>query len=123
MHVDTPSDLAILKTEIIDGMRSFMHSCKDDDSDAGYTEADIGQCAQIIDSFLQSVASVPAGNQEQMTLAVKQAVLALNVLNARCDHCLIETDQREGLCELIIRACSDAGLDAEDDITEMWREW
>ena len=56
--------------------------------------------------------------------AVKTAVVKLNKLNDRCDGSLIETDQREQLCELIITAARGAGLSSDKyDITEEWREW
>jgi hypothetical protein len=56
--------------------------------------------------------------------AVKTAVVKLNRLNEQCYGCLIETDQREQLCELIISAAKRAGLvSTVYDITEEWRDW
>jgi hypothetical protein len=55
--------------------------------------------------------------------ATERAVPALNELNDRCDGCLIETDQREQLCDILIAAAKNAGLDSDEDITEAWREW
>ena len=49
---------------------------------------------------------------------------ALNSLNARCGGTLIETDQREDICEFIIRAGCLAGFNGEgEDGTEAWRDW
>ena len=56
--------------------------------------------------------------------AVKAAVLALNQLNAKCDYSLIETDQREDLAMLVIKAAESVGVgNGKNDITEEWREW
>ncbi len=60
---------------------------------------------------------------DQILAAAKQAVLNLNALNKECGGRLIETDQREDLCELILVAAKLAGLESDEDITEEWREW
>ena len=40
------------------------------------------------------------------------------------DFCMIETSERETICEIIQECAVACGLtDAEDDITEEWREW
>jgi hypothetical protein len=45
-------------------------------------------------------------------------------MGSTSDGLLIETDQREQLCELIIAAAQRAGLVSDVyDITEEWREW
>jgi hypothetical protein len=45
-------------------------------------------------------------------------------LNATCEYDLIETDQREDICAFIIRAGALAGFnEADEDVTEEWREW
>ncbi|MGJ7903282.1 hypothetical protein [Lysobacter sp. 1R34A] len=122
MQVET-NDYVELKSEILDGMRSYMEELKEDGSDAGYTARDIDDCERIIDRFLDIVASA-AGDNARASGAVKDAVLALNALNTRCGYSLIETDQRESLCELIIGAAAAAGVGSgQDDITEEWREW
>ena len=55
---------------------------------------------------------------------VKELVLALNDLNEGADHCLLETDEREAICELIQCSAEECGLiDPESDVTEEWREW
>jgi len=122
VQVET-NDYVELKSEILDGMRSYMEEVAEDGSDAGYTAQDIDDCEGIIDRFLAAIAHA-AGDNARASGAVKDAVLALNALNARCGHSLIETDQREGLCELIIRVAATAGVGSgQDDITEEWREW
>ena len=53
----------------------------------------------------------------------KEAVLELNVLNDKCGEGLIETDQREAICQLLLVSAQDAGVGTDDDITEEWRRW
>ena len=49
-------------------------------------------------------------------------MLALNDLNEELDYALIETVEREAICELIQTAAVDCGLqDVPDDVTEDWR--
>jgi hypothetical protein len=50
-------------------------------------------------------------------------ILDLNGLNEQGEFSLIETDQREALCQLILTAATRAGLDTDEDVTEEWREW
>jgi hypothetical protein len=54
---------------------------------------------------------------------VKDLVLKLNALNDRCQGSLIETDQREDICELIESSLTQASIPFEGDVTEEWREW
>ena len=62
-------------------------------------------------------------NKEIIMGQVKETVLALNVLNEKCEYELIETDQREDICKFIITAVNVAGLKTDEDVTEEWREW
>ncbi|MGO1068296.1 hypothetical protein [Lysobacter sp. CA199] len=124
MQVKT-NDYVELKSEILDGMRSYMEDLAQDGADAGYNVGDIDECERIIDRFLDAArAAAESGDRTAAHASVRRIVLALNALNARCGYNLIETDQREGLCELILSAAADAGAIAgEEDITETWREW
>jgi hypothetical protein len=119
------ADLIELKSDIIDGMTSYM-KVKDGKFDAGYTKEDIDKCDAILIKYMSSVL-MPAiyGDTEKITTVVKEAVFSLNALNENCNYSLIETDEREGICEFIISAATKAGLEFEkyDDITEEWREW
>jgi hypothetical protein len=122
MQVET-NDYLELKSEILDGMRSYREDLAQDGADAGYSDGEIDECERIIDRFLDAIVAAQ-GDRVAGRAAIKQAVLALNALNARCGYNLIETDQREGLCELILGAAAQAGaVQGEEDITEQWREW
>jgi len=78
---------------------------------------------RIVDAYLAKAAQEPQLPQEQVLEAVKAIVLDLNRLNKECGGGLIETGQREDLCELILTAAAGAGLATDEDITEKWREW
>ncbi|MFM9879633.1 MAG: hypothetical protein ACKVOO_04390 [Burkholderiaceae bacterium] len=134
MSRDTSPELLRLKNALIDSMTNYMQfggaDGEDDpefdaDFDAGYVQEDIDQCAVILDTYFDAVANAPEDEREEAIMeAVKTAVLELNALNEQSDGGLIETDQREQLCDLIILAASEAGLETGgQDITEEWREW
>ncbi len=93
--------------------------------DAGYSQEHIDRSSEILDTFVSKLEHVSDSNRNaEIMEAVKTAVLELNALNDECDGSMIETDQREQLCEIIISAARDAGLvTSEYDITEEWREW
>lgn len=132
MQVET-NDYVELKHEILDGMRSFMEDVAQDGADAGYGAAEIDECERILEGFLASLRNA-VGDGERVPsraildraarAAVEHTVRALNALNARCRYNLIETDQREGLCDLIRSALAEIGaLRGVEDPTEPWREW
>ena len=119
-----PDELLELKSDILDGMISYIE-VDDDKFDSCYSREDVDKCDAILIKFMTAVLT-PAiyGDNEKIMAAVEDAVLCLNALNESCEHCLIETDQREGICEFIINVAAKAGLESEEyDITEEWRDW
>jgi hypothetical protein len=107
-------------------MVEFMKSDEeepDPDYDCGYTQSDVDNCTEIVDAFLDSVAEKHALDEATILRAIQSTVEKLNMLNESCDGCLIETDQREDLCELILTAAKRGGLETDEDVTEQWREW
>lgn len=123
MPADIPEEFVMLKGQILDGMIEYMEL--DGESDAGYSNEEVDKCAILLEQYLEEVLSPTIyGNSKKIRKVVQSAVIALNELNAACDHSLIETDQREQICELIISAAVNAGLKSDgNDITEEWREW
>lgn len=130
------SEVLSLKDDLIEGMMDYLEERgeagaeEEDEEDgeeggAGYTKADVDQCAELVDSYLAALAKVGGADPSADIMdAVRDVVLELNALNERCDGNLIETDQRELLCALILAAAMDAGLETDaHDITEEWREW
>lgn len=106
-----------LKESILDGMRGFVA----DMDEPYYPLEKVDECGRIIDDFLAAVRG--AQGEAAILSEVEKTVNALNELNDECEGVLIETDQREELCELILGAAQAAGLQTSEDITERWREW
>ena len=126
MLEDPSSPIADVKRRLIDGMLEFMQGdteVPNDEFDCGYKQSDVDQFGSIVDTYLDDVSGKSGSGDTEIVLAVKQVVLALNSLNRRCGGRLIETDQREDLCELILTAARQSGLTTTRDITEEWREW
>lgn len=128
-HPDYPdSDLSRVRQRLLEGMIDFMQPDDEEDDDpedwdCGYSQEDVHECATILDEYLAELDSPAVASPEDVRKAVEKVVLRLNALNERCDGGLIETDQREDLCELILVSARGAGLDTDEDITEQWREW
>jgi len=95
----------------------------DDDSDCGYTQENIDECAAILDNYIDELEKCKQ-DETLIMECLKNVILELNNLNEKCDYSIIETDQREYLCPFIEDAAVAAGLpQPKDDITEEWREW
>jgi hypothetical protein len=120
---DDGGDLQQLRTDVLEGMREYLAGILDSGGETNYTGADIGECGRILDRYLDEVAGAARGDEEAVTAAVREAVLALNALNARCHDHLIETDQREHLCALIGQAAMARGVGSGQDLTAQWRDW
>lgn len=113
-------ELKNIKKNLIEGMIEYMED--DEDGDVEYTKAQVNECDTILQDYLKSLQS--SASKESTLICVKETVLKLNDLNANAGHELIETDQRESICEYIIRATSILGFNEDDeDVTEEWREW
>jgi hypothetical protein len=119
MNKSDTQKLETIKARLIEGMTDYIA-----DGDDSYTKADIKKCDKILQQFMTRLGNLRASATEAEILdCVKQAVLDLNALNSSVDGCLIETDQREDLCEYILFAAKQSGLKKDGDVTEEWREW
>ena len=133
MTPEQKSELLRLKQDAIDRMVLYMKfgSAESEDDpdydasfDAGYTQRHVDQCGKIISTYLDALAEIRgSGVDEKILVEAEKAVRGLNKLNDKCDGSLIETDQREDICGLMILAAKHAGLSADGDFTEEWREW
>jgi Leucine-rich repeat (LRR) protein len=113
---DIPKELLDLKDKIVRNMIDY--------SARHYAVEDAQECGQILQTYLERVIDkTKPYSEDALMAAAKDAVLALNELNDRCDETLIETDAREYICELIHAAAASAGLQDEGDITYDWRDW
>ncbi len=124
MPIYSDEPLAVTRKRLHDGMIAYMSDAgKDEKLDCGYTHEHVSRCSTILDRYLAALAPSPALQQDTVRAAVKSVVLELNELNDETEGRLIETDQREDLCQIILLAAARAGLDGEQDHTEEWREW
>lgn len=117
---------------VLRSMIEYMNPEEDEDYDENdeefdyeveYTQKDIDKCGEILDNFIEDLKN--SNKDEKLIIkSVKKVILELNKLNDKCEGELIETDQREDLCQFIEDASIVAGLTKpEYDITEEWREW
>jgi hypothetical protein len=112
--------LEAIKARLLEGMTDYIA----DGEDGLYSKDDIQKCDDILRDFMKRLGGLEDSAPETTILhCVKKAVLDLNTLNDSVGGSLIETDQREDLCEYLLLAAQSAGLKREDDVTEEWREW
>jgi hypothetical protein len=93
-----------------------------------YTKEACAQFAAVFDGLIQKLGALGDQAPEEAKLeAFHQAVLALNAINEE-DSDLIETGEREDLCELCNVVAVAAGLDPEkygdgEGPASEWRDW
>lgn len=113
------AELTHFRSQLVHAMEGYMEEVGED---CGYTAEDIDACTAIIAAYVAAV-SRPV-DSEAIMVAVQKTVMSLNALNEKCHAGLIETDQREMICEIINQAAEYAGFDpGSEDLTEEWREW
>ncbi len=117
MNLNENPQISEILVRIKKGMIDYMSF-----GETSYNEKDVDECLHILHNYLDRASK--SKSQEDCMIHVKEAVLALNVLNDKCDYELIETDQREDICEVIILAGNEMGFNTlDEDITEEWRDW
>lgn len=90
--------------------------------EAEYSVKHKDKCFKLVNSYLSKMDR--SSTSEKTLKLVKKTVVGLNKLNLKCNHSLIETDERESLAEIINRAAFLKGFNPDDDdLTEEWREW
>jgi hypothetical protein len=89
----------------------------------GYNQSHINRCIAIVDNCVSSLTQGNKLTELAIREVVNSAVIGLNDLNRECDYRLIETDQREYICEILLVVAQKAGIGTFDDITEELREW
>lgn len=115
------AELVKQKDQILYWMYDYI---EDDEDDTDYSSEDVKKCDSILIEFLTSIELSDQNNDiEWVFNQVKECVLKLNNLNETCDEALIETDQHEGICELIFNTLKLYGHSIDGDMTEEWREW
>ena len=93
-----------------------------------YSQENCEAIEMIFDELVADLKLLPDdATAEDKVLLFKYAVLATNTMNTRLDD-LIETGEREDLCELMDQISIAAGLEPEEladgeGIASEWREW
>lgn len=93
-----------------------------------YTEENCNAAETIFDKLIEDLLELERdGSEKEKVSLFENAILALNKLDARVDG-LIETGEREDLCELIDQITLASGLKPSDyadgeGIADLWREW
>jgi hypothetical protein len=94
-----------------------------------YTKENCLAAQTILDELLTDLAELGENaSEEQKIKLFERAVISLNELNDQIDGALIETEEREELCELFNQVAIHAGIDpskygeGEGPASE-WRDW
>ncbi len=94
-----------------------------------YTDENCTKAKTIFDELIVALISLGGGALEKDKVnKFEIAVVALNNLNEECDDCLIETGEREELCELVNKISIAAGIEpgkygCGEGLASEWRDW
>ena len=139
MNPERDNSASALKQRLIQGMVDYMElggaddaSERDAEWDAGYTQADVDACADLLDRY-EATIRASDGSAAALMHAIEHTVTALNELNYRSDEGLIETDQREYICAFMECVIVDRDVDIDalaasqgctrHELTDTWRDW
>ncbi|GAA3941285.1 hypothetical protein Aau02nite_43860 [Amorphoplanes auranticolor] len=85
----------------------------------------------VLTAYAQEIAGLPAVTEEAAWAAVERVVLALNAVDE--EQAVIETGEREELCEYIDAVLTESGVDVtaltatrnlhRSELTDGWRDW
>jgi hypothetical protein len=112
-HPELQNSLARLTCGMLDYMES---------ADANYSAEDVEACRSILIAHAEALE--PTQDRSAAMDLVRITVERLNKLNEEAGEDLIESDQREEICEFMIKAGTIKGFNSEsEDVTEAWRQW
>ena len=111
------SDIPTITKNLKTGMLEYMAVEKVD-----YTAKDVEQCILLINNYRSDLSKTKT--KEEGFKIVKRLVNDLNKLNEKCEHQLIETDQREQICAIIMLSGNMKGYNSKtEDFTQNLRDW
>jgi hypothetical protein len=93
-----------------------------------YTEENCNKVKTVFDELIEKITKIgESASKEEKVKLFEGAILSLNKLNDQIDG-LIETGEREDLCELIDQITIASGMDPKEfgdgeGIADEWREW
>ncbi|HEY6162705.1 MAG TPA: hypothetical protein VI112_15860 [Bacteroidia bacterium] len=94
-----------------------------------YTQENCDKTKKIFDDLIAGLIDLGQEASEEKKIALfKKAILETNELDEQCDHGLIETGEREDLCELTNQITIACGLDPKkygsgEGLASEWRDW
>lgn len=100
-----------------------------DDGLEQYTQENCDKARKIFDDLIDGLVAIGQDASEEKKVALfEKAILATNELNSECEDSLIETGEREELCELTDKIAIACGLNPEkygdgEGLASEWREW
>jgi response regulator RpfG family c-di-GMP phosphodiesterase len=100
------------------GMLDFIEG----ENQPDYTSDNVTDCITLLLEFMSSMGA-EIQTVDSTKNHIKYLILSLNELNDDCGQCLIETDQREDICDFIQKVITKANVEFEGDVIEEWREW
>lgn len=111
------ADIPTISKNLKNGMLEYMAVEK-----VAYTKNDVEECMSLINSYLNDLSKTKT--KEEGLKAVEKLVTRLNRLNEKCQHQLIETDQREQICAIVILSGNIKGYNSKtEDVTQNLRDW
>ena len=111
----------LIKETVISPLKEILKELK---RDCGYTSFSVWICKVILTSYIKRLNKAKNPSDEDILKIVKRAVISLNRLNNTTQGCLIDTEVREAIYEIIQNSAIDCGLkNYNEDITEEWRDW
>ena len=119
--MDVKKFKAMLADHVISPLIEYMEIGS---KDCEFRKTDVRKCEKILTKYLDTLAVLSPPSDKEIMKCVRMTVLALNKLNEKTDYAMLETEERDNICELIQTSAIECGLqDPTDDITEQWREW
>jgi len=93
-----------------------------------YSPENCDKAQQVFDKLIDELIALGDNAKEERKIdLIKTSILSLNKLNSEIDG-LIETGEREDLCELLDQITIASGLNPKDyadgeGIADLWRDW
>lgn len=98
-----------------------------------YSDAFVAKVELLLKSFVDQVNQLSVADVAFLGKHLKSLVIALNDVNEEYDHAVIETGEREQLCQFMEDVINDSKVDLEefathlgceqDEVTDQWRDW
>ena len=103
-------NIDLYKQRVRENVVAAMFDYMSEDEDCGYSKKDVQKCESLLLNYLEAICKLENPTDALIMAQVKKLVLALNKLNEKTDYCLIETDVREEIWQIIQDSAVECGL-------------